>query len=110
MGSLAVMTVYNVGSQPTKKKYTCSLMFFNMVNVRVTRMVRERIANPYHAGSTPVTYSIIGFKVFMDARWLVTPEEWGSLPPKAAIVKYYQGIVNRRINYAGLTGEGQVLI
>jgi hypothetical protein len=23
--------------------------------------------------------------VFMDARWLVTPEEWGSLPPKAAI-------------------------
>ncbi len=28
--------------------------------------------------------SLFGFKVFMDARWLVTPEEWGSLPPKAA--------------------------
>jgi hypothetical protein len=26
------------------------------------------------------------------------------------IVKCYQGIVGRRINYAGLTGEGQVLI
>ena len=104
------MTVYSVGSQPAKKTYTCSLMFFNMVNVRVTRMVREQIANLLYAGSTPVTYSIVGFKVFMDARWLVTPEEWGSLPPKAAIVKYYQGIVNRRINYAGLTGEGQVLI
>ena len=56
-----------------------------MVNVRVTRMARERIANPYHAGSIPVTYSNdFGFKVFMDARRLVTPEEWGSLPPKAA--------------------------
>ena len=28
--------------------------------------------------------SLFGFKVFMDARRLVTPEEWGSLPPKAA--------------------------
>lgn len=26
------------------------------------------------------------------------------------IIKCYQGIVNRRINYAGLTGEEQVLI
>ena len=58
MGSLAVMTVYDVGSQPAKKKYTCSLMFFNMVNVGVTRTARERIANPYNAGSSPVTYSI----------------------------------------------------
>lgn len=48
-------------------------------------MVRQRIANPYYAGSSPVTYSKeFGLKVFMDARWLVTPEEWGSLPPKTA--------------------------
>ena len=32
-------------------------MRFDMVYVRVTRMDRERIANPYHAGSTPVAYS-----------------------------------------------------
>lgn len=25
-----------------------------------------------------------GPKVFTDARWLVTPEEWGSLPPRTA--------------------------
>ena len=56
-----------------------------MVNVRVTRMAREQIATLLYAGATPVAYSNdFGFKVFMDARRLVTPEEWGSLPPKAA--------------------------
>ena len=45
-----------------------------MVYVRVTRTVREQIANLLHAGSIPVTYSKeFGLKVFMDARWLVTP-------------------------------------
>ena len=31
VGSLEVMTAYNVGAQSMKKTYACSLMYFNMV-------------------------------------------------------------------------------
>jgi hypothetical protein len=33
------------------------LVFFNMVNVRVTRKAREQTATLFYAGSTPVAYS-----------------------------------------------------
>jgi len=37
---------------------------------------------------------------------IVYPYQVGSSPIYGAIVKCYQGIVNRRINYAGLTVRG----
>ena len=37
-----------------------------------------------HTGSSPVSRTTHGLKVFMDAHHTVTVEEWGSLPPKTA--------------------------
>ena len=37
-----------------------------------------------HTGSSPVSGTTHGLKVFMDAHGTVTAEEWGSLPPKTA--------------------------
>ena len=41
----------------TVKKHPVDCIY-NMCFVRVRRMARQRIANPYNAGSIPVTYSI----------------------------------------------------